>query len=140
MTTTGRDPLPPFTFPAGKQQLILTVAPNIAQVMEEIIAKSKKYKAEKAKQKDADYDATEALDRELAELMRGRALQGLIRPKRAKPKFQEPVAGEDAAFDVARRELVFESKAKVRIWGKQRKGGRKNCSSGLSVEGGGGEF
>ena len=82
-------------------------------MMEEIIAKSKKHKAEKAKQRDADLDATEALDRDLAELMKGRVLQGLIRPKGVKPKFAEPVAGEDAAFDVARRELVFEAKAKV---------------------------
>ena len=50
--------------------------------MEEIIAKSKSYKAEKAKQKDADLDATEALDRDLCELMQSGALRALMGRRR----------------------------------------------------------
>ena len=81
--------------------------------MEEIIAKSKAFKAEKSKQRETDLDATEALDRDLADLMSGGALHALIRPKRSKHAHKAPAEQEDAAYDTLRRELVFEAKAKV---------------------------
>ena len=81
--------------------------------MEEIIAKSKAFKAEKSKQREADLDATEALDRDLADLISGGALHALIRPKGSKHAHKATVEQEDAAYDTMRRELVFAAKAKV---------------------------
>ena len=88
------------------------------QVMEEIMAKSKAFRAEKGQQREADLDATEALDADLAQLMQGGALQGLVKPKGTKHSVTsaKDLTAEDAAYDRARRELVFEAKAKVRTW------------------------
>ena len=51
--------------------------------MEELIAKSKMYKAIKAQQKEEDFTETERLDAALADLMAG-GLRGLMRPKGVK--------------------------------------------------------
>lgn len=85
------------------------------QVMEEVMAKSKKYKAEKQHQREEDLNETEALDTQFKELMEGRFMAGLLQPKgekgaAPKGKGDDP---EGAAFDVMRRELVFDAKAKV---------------------------
>ena len=85
---------------------------DVVQVMEEIMAKSKAYKAEKAKQKEEDFDAADKLDEELAEIMQSGGLSAFIKPKGRKEKDKGSVAEEDAAYD-ARREMVFDSKAKV---------------------------
>lgn len=79
------------------------------------MAKSKKYKAEKQHQREEDLNETEALDNQFKELMEGRFMAGMVRPKgekgsAAKGKSEDP---EGAAFDVMRRELVFDAKAKV---------------------------
>lgn len=79
------------------------------------MAKSKKYKAEKQHQREEDLNETEALDNQFQALMEGRLMAGLLRPKgqkggAPKGKGDDP---EGAAFDVMRRELIFDSKAKV---------------------------
>ena len=51
--------------------------------MEELIAKSKMYKAIKAQQKEEDFTETERLDAALSDLMAG-GLKGLMRPKGVK--------------------------------------------------------
>lgn len=91
--------------------------PIVHQVMEEVMAKSKKYKAEKQHQREEDLNETEALDNQFQALMEGRLMAGLLRPKgekggAAKGKGDDP---EGAAFDVMRRELAFDAKAKVCI-------------------------
>lgn len=83
----------------------------IWQIMEEIIAKSKERKAEKAKLKEADTDATEALDRELAHLMQAGALHSLMGGKRRSAGAADDA---EAAYDRDRLELVYQAKAKVR--------------------------
>ena len=87
----------------------------VRQVMEEVMAKSKKYKAEKQHQREEDLNETEALDNQFKALMEGRLMAGLLRPKgekgaAPKGKGNDP---EGAAFDFMRRELVFDAKAKV---------------------------
>ena len=84
--------------------------------MEEVMAKSKKYKAEKQHQREEDLNETEALDNQFKELMEGRFMAGLLRPKGEKGGVVPKGKGDDpegAAFDVMRRELVFDAKAKV---------------------------
>ena len=44
--------------------------------MEEVMAKSKKYKAEKQHQREEDLNETEALDNEFRALMEGRFMAG----------------------------------------------------------------
>lgn len=83
--------------------------------MEEVMAKSKKFKAEKQQQREEDLNETEALDNQFKALQGARLMTGLLRPKGKqglKPgKDTDPLG---AAFDVMRRELVFDAKAKVR--------------------------
>lgn len=81
--------------------------------MAEIIAKSKKARFEKTKQREEDLDAVDKLDENLAELVKNESFRSLIRPKGAKPKASATTDPNDAAFDIARRELIFEAKAKV---------------------------
>ena len=81
--------------------------------MEEIIAKSKKARAEKTKQRETDLDAVEELDKDLADLVKQKGFQSLLRPKGQKHGASSAPGSDDAAFDMARRELVFEAKAKV---------------------------
>ncbi|DBA90017.1 TPA: hypothetical protein ACH3X2_004286 [Trebouxia sp. C0005] len=85
------------------------------EVMEEVMAKSKKFKAEKQHQREEDLNETEALDSKFKELMEGRLMAGMVRPKgekgnAVKGRSEDP---EGAAFDIMRRELVFDAKAKV---------------------------
>jgi|LauGreSBDMM110SN_4_FD.fasta_scaffold1048339_2 nucleolar protein 14 len=49
--------------------------------MEEIIAKSKAYKAMKQKQKEEDEDAMEKLDADYRQLLSTRALAAYVKPK-----------------------------------------------------------
>ena len=86
-----------------------------SQVMEEVMAKSKKFKAEKQHQREEDLNETEALDNKFKELMEGRIMAGMVRPKGEKGNAVKGRSedAEGAAFDVMRRELVFDAKAKV---------------------------
>ncbi|GIL50075.1 hypothetical protein Vafri_6396 [Volvox africanus] len=81
------------------------------QIMEEIIAKSRMYRALKAKQREEDEAALETINEEFKELVRSAGLSSLIKApgenKGVKVKADNP---EDAAYDVAARELAFESK------------------------------
>ena len=52
--------------------------------MEELIAKSKSFKAEKQKQRDEDLEETEALDEQFKGLLEGQALLRLMKPKGSK--------------------------------------------------------
>lgn len=81
--------------------------------MEEIIAKSKKARAEKTQQREADLDAVDELDKDLVALTKDKSFQSLLRPKGVKIKASADANADDAAFDKARRELVFEAKATV---------------------------
>lgn len=84
------------------------------QVMEEVMAKSKKFKAERQLQREDDLNETEVLDNQFKALQGERLMAGLLRPTGK----QAPRPGKDtdplgAVFDVMRRELVFDAKAKV---------------------------
>lgn len=50
------------------------------EVMEEVIAKSKMYKAMKAKQKEEDEQEMEELDQEFTQLVQSRHMAGLLKP------------------------------------------------------------
>ncbi|KAL3699158.1 hypothetical protein R1sor_017180 [Riccia sorocarpa] len=52
------------------------------EVMEELIAKSKYYKAQKAKEKEEDQDLQEKLNKDFTELVESQALTSLFRPTR----------------------------------------------------------
>jgi nucleolar protein 14 len=55
-----------------------------AEVMEELIAKSKAFRAAKQHQREEDVEETEALDKAFRELGAAGALAGLVRPKNDK--------------------------------------------------------
>ncbi|KAJ9520210.1 hypothetical protein QJQ45_030150 [Haematococcus lacustris] len=82
------------------------------QIMEEIIAKSKMYKAMKAKQREEDEAELEQLNNSFKELVRAHALKAMIKPvgylKGIKVK---PDDAGDAAYDTAARLLAQESRA-----------------------------
>ncbi len=98
----------------------MTAKWHVGQVMEELIAKSKAFKAAKSQQQDEDLEATEALDTKLASLLESGSLAGLVKPKGARhdrkvaEKDAAPQHGDDTEFDKFRRELVFEAKGQVR--------------------------
>ena len=79
--------------------------------------KATRTRQEKAKQKDADLDATEALDRDLSELMQSGALRLLMSRRReeASGSFQKVGDPVESAFDKDRRELVQQAKSKARL-------------------------
>ncbi|CAM6128735.1 unnamed protein product [Calypogeia fissa] len=56
------------------------------EIMEDIIAKSKFYKAQKAKEKEEDEDLKEKLDSDFSELVKSRALLSLRPTRKDKPK------------------------------------------------------
>ena len=63
------------------QAVITTSDTNLAvahQVMEEVMAKSKKYKADKQHQREEDLNETEALDNKFKALMEGRLMAGTV--------------------------------------------------------------
>lgn len=90
------------------------------QVMEEVIAKSKAFRAAKMQQREEDLDATEALDTDFSSFVEAGGLEGLVKPKgarnakKAADKSAAPEDGSDAEFDRFRRELIFEAKGQVR--------------------------
>ena len=79
------------------------------------MAKSKAFKAAKQKQREDDFDETDALDSTFGALMQGGALADIMKAKGKKePKASNAdVANEDAAYDRLRRELTYEPKGKV---------------------------
>ncbi|KAG2492669.1 hypothetical protein HYH03_009084 [Edaphochlamys debaryana] len=81
------------------------------QIMEEIIAKSRMYRALKAKQREEDEAALEAADAAFKDLVRSSGLASLKLPPGAR-KLENVKAetAEDRAYDVAARELAFEGK------------------------------
>ena len=81
------------------------------------MAKSKKYKAEKQHQREEDLNETEALDNQFKAILEGQLMTGMVRPKGQKRATSEGKADdpEGSAFDVMRRELVFDAKAKVAL-------------------------
>lgn len=101
------------TVPFGKQVHVL------AQVMEEVMAKSKAFRAAKQRQREEDLAETEALDSTFAALLQGGALAGLLKKKGAREAAREQPGAEgqrgDAAYDRLRRELVYEPKGQVRV-------------------------
>ncbi len=85
------------------------------QVMQEVMAKSKAFKAAKQQQREEDLSATDALDADFKQLLEAGDL-GLqfkapgSRQDRPAPGSLDP---QDMAYDRMRRELVFEAKAQV---------------------------
>ena len=85
------------------------------EIMEEVIAKSKMYKALKAKQREEDLDETDALDVAWKKLAAENLTAELLRPKGSRSETQKQSASlmseDDKKFDALARELVFEAKA-----------------------------
>ena len=88
--------------------------------MEEVMAKSKAFKAAKSQQRDEDLEATEALDTNFTSLVAAGGLAGLVTPTGARDAGKgadtraAPQEGDDAEFDRFRHELIFEAKGQVR--------------------------
>lgn len=84
------------------------------EIMEEVIAKSKMFKAMKAKQKEGDLEATDALDEAWRNLSQ-QNVSDMMRPKGSRyeetKKSKSMMSEEDKKFDALTRELVFEAKA-----------------------------
>jgi len=87
------------------------------EIMEEVIAKSKMFKAMKAKQREEDLDETDALDVAWKELAQENLTSEMMRPKGSRAEEREKgkklVSEEDKKFDSLTRELVFEAKAQA---------------------------
>ena len=89
------------------------------QVMEELIAKSKAGKAARQMQKEDDLTATDVLDASFQSLLQAGDLSALMKEKgarhdrRAAQNAQAAQDDGDAEFDRVRRELAFESRARV---------------------------
>lgn len=77
------------------------------------MAKSKMYRAEKAKQKEEDLDAAEQLDQDFSELLKSGNLSTYLKPKGQKDSQKAEKGSLDAAYDIARREMAFDNRAKV---------------------------
>lgn len=92
------------------------------QVMEELIAKSKAGKAARQMQKEEDLTATDVLDASFQSLLQAGDLSALMKEKGARHDRRAAQAAQnaqgqddgDAEFDRVRRELAFESRARVR--------------------------
>lgn len=82
------------------------------EVMEEIIAKSKAYKAARKDQRDEDVAETERLDSDFRELLQNSASIGLVLKAKKEKSSLPALAEEDKRFDALTKELVFEAKAK----------------------------
>ena len=88
--------------------------------MEELIAKSKAGKAARQMQKEEDLTATDVLDASFQSLLQAGGLTALLKEKgtrhdRSAAQKGPPQDAGDAEFDRVRRELAFESRAKVRL-------------------------
>ena len=82
-----------------------------AEVMAELIAKSKAFRAAKQAQREEDVNETEALDAAFKALRGKGALFGAVKKGRRQGGEEEAEAEVgDAAFDRAARELAFEAK------------------------------
>ena len=86
------------------------------EIMEEVIAKSKMFKAMKAKEKEGDLEATAALDDAWKEISQNQ-LAGMVRPTGSRVeenmKSKALMTEDDRKFDAITRELVFEAKAQA---------------------------
>ncbi|KAH7291504.1 hypothetical protein KP509_29G019800 [Ceratopteris richardii] len=84
------------------------------EIMEEIIAKSKFYKAQKAKEKEEDMKLKEQLDKDFAELAKSQALTSLVRLKKSMA-IKSRIIGENNEkvddFDKLVKEMGMEMKA-----------------------------
>jgi nucleolar protein 14 len=84
------------------------------EVMEEVMAKSKAYKAQRQAVRQEDVEATDALAAAWHALASSGALAGALRPQGAKPEAAAggaAAADEDRRFDALTRELLYEGKA-----------------------------
>ena len=90
------------------------------QVMEELIAKSKAGKAARQMQKEEDLTATDVLDASFQSLLQAGDLSALMKEKGARhdcgaAQNAQAQDNGDAEFDRVRRELAFESRARVSL-------------------------
>ncbi|KAL2609472.1 hypothetical protein R1flu_028045 [Riccia fluitans] len=73
------------------------------EIMEELIAKSKYYKAQKAKEKEEDQDLQEKLNKDFTELVQSQALSSLFRPTR-KDNLKAMLTGSSAKDKTSNKE------------------------------------
>eukprot|EP00889_Picochlorum_renovo_P001941 jgi/Picre1/28971/NNA_004365.t1 len=113
----GTDLLEQYNFGGGKEEGGGSPRHKTKkEIMEEVIAKSKMFKAMKAKQREEDLDETDALDVAWKELAQENLTSDMMRPKgsRAEEERREKVdIGGGKKFDSLTRELVFEAKAQA---------------------------
>ena len=87
------------------------------EIMEEVIAKSKMFKAMKSKQREEDMEETDALDLAWRQLSQTNAAATLLRPKGSRYETNAAskalMSQEDKTYDTLARELVFEAKAQA---------------------------
>jgi len=77
-----------------------------AEVMQEVIAKSKMYKHERQQQHDEDLDEIEALDADMGELT------GLLRGFNSGPRERIEKTQEMLSYDNALREMIYDKRSK----------------------------
>ena len=87
------------------------------EIMEEVIAKSKMFKAMKTKQREEDMEEMDALDQAWRELSQTSAAAALLRPKGSRYETNAAskalMSDADKTYDTLARELVFEAKAQA---------------------------
>ena len=87
------------------------------EIMEEVIAKSKMFKAMKTKQREEDMEETDALDQAWRALSQTNAAAALLRPKGSRYETNAAskamMSDADKTYDTLARELVFEAKAQA---------------------------
>ena len=87
------------------------------EIMEEVIAKSKMFKAMKTKQREEDMEEMDALDQAWRELSQTNAAAALLRPKGSRYETNATskamMSDADKTYDTLARELVFEAKAQA---------------------------
>ncbi|KAI5056535.1 hypothetical protein GOP47_0028353 [Adiantum capillus-veneris] len=84
------------------------------EIMEEIIAKSKFYKAQKAKEKEKDAELKDQLDKDFAALAQSQALSSLVRSKKcfgSKSTIDQGNEGKADDFDKLVKEMGMEMRA-----------------------------
>jgi len=87
------------------------------EIMEEVIAKSKMYKAMKSKQREEDMEETDALDLAWQQLAGQGGMGEMMRAKGSRYETNEEgkrmMTAADRTYDALARELVFEAKAQA---------------------------
>ncbi|MCO5559962.1 hypothetical protein L7F22_013566 [Adiantum nelumboides] len=81
------------------------------EVMEEIISKSKFYKAQKAKEREEDAELKDQLDKDFAALAQAQVLSSLVRSKKSSDTNLSNLEGKADGFDKLVKEMGMEMRA-----------------------------